>query len=65
MNQETQTSSAFDSMFSWNPSRDADTEDETDFDDLVLEMEKVELELRLVQLKRKIRKRLLFTPPDR
>jgi hypothetical protein len=52
------------SMFSWTPSRDGENED-TDVEDLVLEMRRVELELLLVKLKQKLRKFLLFDPPDR
>jgi hypothetical protein len=51
-------------MFSWTPSMDGEDED-TDIEDLVLEMRRVELELLLVKLKQRLRKFLLFDPPDR
>ena len=52
----------YESMFSWTPS-DGETE-ETDVEDLVLEIRRVELELLLVKLKQRLQ-RHLFTPPDR
>ena len=53
----------YESMFSWTPSMDGEDE-ETDVEDLVLEIRRVELELLLVKLKQKLQ-RHLFTPPDR
>lgn len=57
----------YESMFSWTPSRDGEDEDteDTDVEDLILEMRRVELELLLVKLKQRLRKFLLFDPPDR